>query len=352
MSSTCAQLGRAVARAGVAGNPSDALGGAAFAVPIQGLNATVELRGSTRLGVRASRSVAGWSSVAELVEHAGRYGHDGGDRLVSAAIVTLSRHLDAQRDQVESAEAAKFVEAAQRRDDDAPFDAVWSTNIPRSVGLAGSSAIITAALRAVAERWQIALSPQVLAALALETEAVELGVAAGWMDRAVQANDVPTLVDTRSTSTEAGHLVPSMTPVRPGGPIELVVAWDPAGAAPSGRLHGELHDRAVAGEPLVVRTVELLAEAAGAAADAVAGVDLDGLAAAVDATCELRDSLGALDRSTSVLVATARAHGSVATSAGSGGAVLAVPRGLGGEQLAESYRSSGAQALALTLGSS
>ncbi len=347
MSSTCSQAGRAVARAGVAGNPSDALGGAAFAVPIPGLYATVELRESTRLGVRASRSVAGWSSVAELVEHAGRYGHDGGDRLVSAAVVTLSRHLDAL-----GAEDESLAAAARRRDGDDPFEAVWSTNIPRSVGLAGSSAIITAALRALAARWQVALSPQVLAALALETEAVELGVAAGWMDRAVQANDVPTLVDTRATSTEAGHRVPAMTPVRPGGPVELVVAWDPAGAAPSGRLHGELHDRAMAGEPLVVRTVELLAEAAGAAADAVTRVDLDALAAAVDATCELRDSLGALDRSTAALAATARTRGCAATSAGSGGAVLAVPRGLGGEQLAAAFRHSGAQALALTLGSS
>ena len=351
MSSTCTQLGRAVARAGVAGNPSDALGGAAFAVPIQGLFATVELRESTRLSVRASRSVAGWSSIGELVEHAGRYGHDGGDRLVSAAIVTLSRHLDTVGGELPGNIDPGTLDARARRDTGDPFEAVWSTNIPRSVGLAGSSAIITATLRAVAERWKVELTPQVLAALALETEAVELGVAAGWMDRAVQANDVPTLVDTRITSTEGGHLVPAMTPVRPGGPIELVVAWDPSGAAPSGRLHGELHDRAIAGEPLVVRTVELLAEAAGTAADAVARVDLDALAAAVDATCELRDALGALDRSTAALAAIARAHASAATSAGSGGAVLAVPRGLGGEQLAEIFRDHGAQAVALTLGS-
>ena len=345
MSSTCSQTGRAVARAGVAGNPSDALGGAAFAVPVPGLFATVELRESTRVGVRASRSLAGWSSIDELVEHAGRYGHDGGDRLVSAAIVTLCRHLDTR-----APEDDELAEAVRRRGDDTPFDAVWSTNIPRSVGLAGSSAIITAALRALAARWQVELSPQVLAALALETEAVELGVAAGWMDRAVQAHDLPTLVDTRTTSTAGGHRVPAMTPVRPGGPIELVVAWDPSGAAPSGRLHGGLHDRAMAGEPLVVRTVERLAEAAGAAADAVARVDLDDLAAAVDATCELRDSLGALDRSTAALAATARTRGCAATSAGSGGAVLAVPVGMSGETLAEEFRHSGAQALALTLG--
>ena len=347
MSSTCSQAGRAVARAGVAGNPSDALGGAAFAVPVPELYATVELRESTRLGVRASRSVAGWSSIAELVEHAGRYGHEGGDRLVSAAIVTLSRHLDALADQ-----DASIADAARRRDDDEPFEAVWSTNIPRSVGLAGSSAIITAALRALGARWQVELSPQVLAALALETEAVELGVAAGWMDRAVQAHDVPTLVDTRETSIAVGHRVPAMTPVRAGGPIELVVAWDPSGAAPSGRLHGELHDRAMAGEPLVVRTVELLAAAAVDAADAVARVDLDALAAAVDATCRLRDSLGALDRSTAALAATARTRGCAATSAGSGGAVLAVPLGLGAEQLAATFRHGGAQAVALTLGPS
>ncbi len=341
MSPSCSQLGRAVARAGVAGNPSDALGGAAFAVPIRGLYASVELRESSRLHVRASRSVAGWSSIAELVEQAGRYGHDGGDRLVSAAIVTLSRHLDDLGD--------GGAEMRARRDGDEPFEAVWSTNIPRSVGLAGSSAIITAALRAVAERWAVEVSPEVLAALALETEAVELGVAAGWMDRAVQANDVPTLVDTRTTSFAAGHQVPAMTPVRPGAPIDLVIAWDPAGAAPSGRLHGELHDRAIAGEPLVVSTVEQLAEAAGAAAAAVGAVDLEALGAAVDATCKLRDGLGALDRTTSELAATARAHGAAATSAGSGGAVLAVPLRIDHDALVGAFRRSGAQAMSLTL---
>ncbi len=348
MPSTCSQIGRACARAGVAGNPSDALGGAAFAVPIRGLHATVELRESTRLGVRASRSVAGWSSVAELVEHAGRYGHDGGDRLVSAAIVTLSRHLDACA-AGEHAAADGAAEAVQRRDGDVPFEAVWSTDIPRSVGLAGSSAIITATLRALAQRWRYDLEPQVLAALALETEAVELGVAAGWMDRAVQANDRPTLVDTRTCTDHGGHRVPTMTAVRPGAPVALVVAWDPAGAAPSGRLHGELHERAAAGEPLVVRTVERLVEAAGAAADAVERGDLDALADAVDATCELRDALGALDATTAALAASARRHGAAATSAGSGGAVLAVPRSTEAEQLAETFRRHGAQALPLTI---
>lgn len=350
MSSTCSQLGRAVARAGVAGNPSDALGGAAFAVPIDGLCASVELRESTRLGVRASRSVAGWSNIGELVEQAGRYGHDGGDRLVTATIVTLSRHIDSLASGEHGDDVAAARAAVARRDADAPFEAVWSTNIPRSVGLAGSSAIITAALRAVAERWGVELEPQVLAALALETEAVELGVAAGWMDRAVQANGVPTLVDTRTTTRAAGHQVPTMTPVHPGGPIDLVIAWDPAGAAPSGRLHGELHGRAMAGEPLVLRTVASLAEAADAAADAVAAVDLEALGAAVDATCRLRDSLGALDRSTAALASTARAHGAAATSAGSGGAVLAVPLGIEAGELVEVFCGSGAQAMALTLG--
>ena len=48
-------VGTATARAGVAGNPSDALGGAALAVPVPALTATVTLRDDSRSAMRAVR---------------------------------------------------------------------------------------------------------------------------------------------------------------------------------------------------------------------------------------------------------------------------------------------------------
>lgn len=324
-------LGTATARAGVAGNPSDALGGAAFAVPVEYLVARVELADADTMSIGRSDATAPFRSVTALVEHTERYGHDGGDRLVTAAIVTLQHHLRGHGIAV----------------DDRPFRAAWSTDIPRSVGLAGSSALVIATLRALASRWQVRLTPAEAAALALAAESDELGIAAGWMDRAVQAHGRPTLVDTRSLDPDG---TPSMRLVDPAGPIDLVVAWDPAGAAPSGRLHGDLRAALAAGDPLVCSAVDELVVAAHDAAAAMAGGDAEWLADAVARSCALRRRLGALDEITASMADAVRSAGGAATSAGSGGAVLAVPGSAGAAALVEQLAARGWSASMVRLG--
>jgi glucuronokinase len=326
-------LGRATARAGVAGNPSDALGGAAVAVPIEQLSARVELVDARSMAVERAEAPDPFPSVSALVEHTERYGHDGGDRLVTAAIVTLRHHL---RD-------------ADIEVDDEPFRVRWSTDIPRSVGLAGSSALVIATLRALLSRWDLDLAAPRVAALALAAESDELGIAAGWMDRSVQAHGRPTLVDTRSLDRNG---VPSMRLIEPGAPVELVVAWDPAGAAPSGRLHGDLRAALAAGDPLVTGAVDELVVAAHDAADALADGDVAGLSDAVGRSCALRDRLGALDAATAAMAAAVREVGGAATSAGSGGAVLAVPGPAGTAALVEQMAARGWSSSTVRLGAS
>ncbi len=298
--------GCASARAGVAGNPSDALGGAALAVPVASLTARVQLTDAPRLAVRGEAGPPSWSSVGDLVDSAARVGHDGGDRLVTAAIATLHRHL------VDGGTVP----------DDSPFDAVWRTDIPRSIGLAGSSALVIATLRALCRRWDVRLSVDELAALARRAEVDELGIAAGWMDRAVQARDAPTMVE-RPTGNRAAH--PPMRTLELSAPVELMVAWDAAGASPSGRLHAGLRERLAAGDPVLDVCVDGLVDAARTAAAALERADLDDLAEAVERSCALRERLGALDERTAQLAAMARSAGGSATSAGSGGAILVVP---------------------------
>ena len=53
--------------------------------------------------------------------------------------------------------------------------------------MGGSSAIITAALRALCAYFNVEIPPAVQATLALETETRELGVPAGLQDRVIQA---------------------------------------------------------------------------------------------------------------------------------------------------------------------
>ena len=283
----------ASARAGLVGNPSDAFGGAVVAAPVPGLAAEVAVADADRLAVEGPADESSWSGVPALLEHVDRYGHEGGRRLVTAAVARLARHAG----QV----------------DDRPFVVRWSTTIPRSVGLAGSSALVVATLRAVAARWGVDLAPEQLAGLALEAERDELGIAAGLQDRAVQASASTVLVD-------GGRFRPLAAPA----PILLAVAWDPAAASPSARYHADLRRRFEDGEPDVVSAVEELADLAREAADAVERGDADALAERVGATWQLRRRLGAVAPAQDALVAAAASVGLTATSAGSGGSVVAV----------------------------
>ena len=250
------------ARVGLAGNPSDGYGGATLAVPLPLLSAT-----------------------AEVVDTAGA-----DDDLVRAACAVLHvEHVDVR----------------------------WHTTIPRSVGLAGSSAVVVATIRAVAAHIGVDLEPMEVASLALRAERDVLGIPAGWQDRVVQAYGVPVLVDLESGA-------PVARVVRPARPLVLFAAWRAQDASPSQDAHGSLRERYERGdEGLVDAMVELASIARDAALGFERG-DAEVLTRGIDATCEVRARIGALTAPTAELVAIARAHGAGATSAGSGGAVAGV----------------------------
>jgi glucuronokinase len=285
--------GSASARAGLVGNPSDAYGGAVVATTVPGLVAEVVVADADRLSVEGPADASSWPGVAALVEHVRRYGHEDAQRLVTAAVTCLAR-------------AAGEV-------DDRPFVVRWSTTVPRSVGLAGSSALVVATLRAVAARWTLRLTPDDLARLALEAERDELGIAAGLQDRAVQAAGATVLVDGDG-----------FRPLTSAAPVPLVVAWDPAAASPSSRYHADLRRRFDEGDPGVVAAMEELAGLAREAATAVERGDAVALADRVGATWRVRRGLGAVAPTQEALVAAAASVGLTATSAGSGGSIVAV----------------------------
>ncbi len=183
---------------------------------------------------------------------------------------------------------------------DAP--ARWETDIPRGVGLAGSSALVIAALRASGRAPE---DPLALAHLALAVERDDLGIPAGLQDRAVQAYEQPVLVD--------GDTVRVLTPARD---LQFVVAWDPAAAADSGEYH-----RARRPSPAGMAR---LARIARAAADAFSAGDADALADLMDASARLRDEVAPLPAAHNALAQRLRARGLRPNSTGSGGAVIAV----------------------------
>jgi glucuronokinase len=183
-------------------------------------------------------------------------------------------------------------------------DYAWTSDIPRAVGLAGSSALVIAALRATGRAPE---DPLALAQLALSIERDDLGIPAGLQDRATQAFAQPVLVD--------GDTV---TPVSAGAPLDFLVAWCDDASGDSGDYHR--------GRVLPADAARDLARIARLAADAFSAGDAVTLAALMDESARLRDQCAPLPAAHNALAELLRGRGLSPNSTGSGGAVVAVVR--------------------------
>ena len=161
---------RAYARAGLMGNPSDGYFGKTLSIIVRNFRAEVVLYEWEDVEiVLTQEDRSRFRSVKELVRDVDLHGYYGGIRLVKATI-------------------KKFVEYCRGRHalHDRNFSIRYETNIPRQVGLAGSSAIIVATMRALMEFYQVAIPLDVQPSFVLSVEKDELGIAAGLQDRVVQ----------------------------------------------------------------------------------------------------------------------------------------------------------------------
>lgn len=295
---------RVPARVGLAGNPSDGFDGAVLAAVVDELAAEITVT-PTDAPVRIRSGALApleWSSPLEFVADVGARGHATTEhRVVTAALIVLARHLGGAPPCV---------------------DIDWSSDIPRSVGLAGSSAIAVGVIEAVAASGGTRLDPRVIAALALAAETTELGIAAGWQDRIVQAHRRTVLVDASELSSIDRCLVPAVRTFARTD-VEAVIGWCAADAEDSDTYHADLRKRASATD--VAGAMDDLADLARRAADAIDRGDRAALMHLVDASWTTRRRVMPLRADHDSLVETARDAGVAATSPGSGGSVVAIP---------------------------
>jgi glucuronokinase len=286
--------GRAFARAALAGNPSDGYGGQTLAVVVREFAAEAEVRPAT-----ADRLVAPGP---------------GGEPLLRAALARFRASAGAP----------------------GPVDVRCVTTVPREVGLAGSSAIVMAVLRALSAATRVPLGQTALAEMALAVETEDLGIAAGMQDRLVQAHEALLAMD-----------------FGPGGGIEvldpvllppLYLAWRPDAAAPSGRVHSALRERWARADPELRAAMARLAAHAATARDALLAGDADAFAACVDGSLEVRRRIMPVDDRVMRMAEVARAQGASANSAGSGGAIVGTLRDVDGwPALARALRATGCE---------
>ncbi len=187
------------------------------------------------------------------------------------------------------------------------------TTVPRSVGLAGSSALVISAMRALAATNAHQWEPIALAEAALAVERERLGIEAGLQDRLVLA--VGALVAMEFDPVDFRVVTPPID-------LPLFVAWDTAAAESSDTLHRSLRRRFDAGDEHVRTSMSGLADQARAGAAAIERGDLPGLAGAINRTFEIRALMVDIDPVTRTLATIGRRAGAAMNSAGSGGSVV------------------------------
>jgi glucuronokinase len=302
---------KAFARAGIVGNPSDGYHGKTISLSIADFCAEAILYEWDQIEVVPSQQDhSRFESIDELVHDVRLHGYYGGVRLVKATI-------------------KKFVDYCRRCGHplhDRTFSIRYQSNVPRQVGLAGSSAIIVATLRALMAFYGVQIPQRLLPSLALSVESEELGIAAGLQDRVIQVYQGLVYMDFARQTMEQidGLSCGGYEPLDPALLPPLYLAYSVKLSEPTEVFHNHLRARYQQGEPAVVDAMVRFGELTVQAREAILAGDAGRLGRLIDANFDLRRSICRLPAEQVEMVERARRAGASAHFAGSGGAIIGV----------------------------
>lgn len=302
---------RAYARAGLLGNPSDGYYGKIIAVAVKDFSSRVCLVPQDSLEiVTHPQDAAVYSDLRGFVDQTQLFGYYGGVRLLKAAIMQFVKYC---------------------REHDIPlekknFRLEYTSGIPRQLGLGGSSAIITAAFRALLKFFNVEIPQEILPTLVLDAELQELGINAGFMDRVIQVYEGCVYMDLEEryiAERGFGHyekLDPELLP-------PLYLAYKPVLGKVSGRVLNDIRLGYDRGDTFVVSTLERIAELAEIGRDLILKRDYDQLPALMDENFDLRSRIMPISDENMEMIRAARRCGASAKFAGSGGSIVGMYRG-------------------------
>ncbi|HSH20038.1 MAG TPA: hypothetical protein VLA03_06280, partial [Draconibacterium sp.] len=167
-------------RAAVIGNPSDGYFGKTIAFVFSNFGAKVQLYQTPDLEIKPQRlDVTSYKNMKTLVEDINFAGYYGGMRLLKGMTKVFYEYCTKNN-----------IHLASKN-----FTIQYNSNIPLRLGLAGSSAILSACLKAICLFYEVYIPPAIFANLVLSVEKNELGIAAGLQDRVAQAFEKPVFMD-------------------------------------------------------------------------------------------------------------------------------------------------------------
>ncbi|MBM4075259.1 MAG: GHMP kinase [Planctomycetes bacterium] len=300
---------RAYARAGLIGNPSDGYNGRTISFVIRNLWAEVVLYEWDEIEIlRSNEDKSRFGSISDLVRDLRLHGYYGGVRLIKA---TIKRFVEYCRDNNLSLHKRNF-------------SVRYSSGIPRNVGLAGSSAIIVASLRALMEFYNVDIPIEVQPSLALSVEMKELGISAGLQDRVIQCYEGLVSMDFSKESMRErnGYRCGVYERLDPGQLPPLYVAYCDDLSEPTEVFHNKLRERFDNGEADVVDAMKTFAELARQGRSAILANDTVRLAQLINRNFDTRRSICQLPSGHIDMIERARSVGASAKFAGSGGAIV------------------------------
>ncbi len=297
---------KAHARVGLIGNPSDGYFGKTLSVIVRNFGATVTVFESPRLTILPHESDrSDFTGIADLINDVQLNGYYGGLRLIKAAIKRFHDFCSEQGIPL----------------DGRNFSIEYHTNVPVRVGLAGSSAIVTATIKALMAFYGVQIAKPILPNLALSVELDELGIGAGLQDRVIQVYENAVFMDFDKQLMDKqgfGHY----EPIDPAKLPPLFVAYRPLLAEGTEVPHNDLRGRYRRGEPKVLEAITQFADYAQQARDLIVAGKGDQIGPLMDANFDLRCRIMQISEGNKQLVDAGRRQGAAVKFAGSGGAVV------------------------------
>jgi glucuronokinase len=299
---------RIYARAGLLGNPSDGYHGKTISISVRNFWSEVVLYEWDEMEiVLAENDRARFRSIEDLANDVHLHGYYGGIRLVKA---TIKRFVDYCQAQGLSLHRQNF-------------SVRYETNIPRQVGMAGSSSIIIATLRCLLDYYQIDMPLAIQPSFALSIETEELGIAAGLQDRVIQCYEDMVYMDFGMDRQRYLHGLDyyGYEPLTVTPP-PLYMGIHAALSEPTEIFHNDLRGRFQRGEPEVVEAMRRFADLAAEGRTALLECDAARLSQLIDANFDTRRGVYRLPAWQIQMIETARQCGASAKFAGSGGAIV------------------------------
>ena len=292
-------------RAALIGNPSDGYFGKTIAFTFKNFEARVELQESEVLQINpCERENLQFSSVSHLTDEVKQYGYYGGVRLIKAAIKTLSEYC-----------SENHIKLADKN-----FTLTYSSSIPGRLGLAGSSAIITAAMKAMMQFYSIDIPKPILANVILSVEKKELNIGAGLQDRVAQVYGRPVYMNfdkSLMNATGYGEYIsfdPALLP-------NIYLAYRNNLAEGSEVTHNDLAKRFANGDPAVLDAIEKWKALTDVVWDRLNKGNKN-IGDLIDHNFDIRKSVVAISAGNMELIDAARNSGASAKFTGSGGAII------------------------------